>query len=107
MPCAASKPSPRIRFTDGEIGLIGNLNGWEVSGVADFSPEELEKESSRKVTSECLNYLKEFREPLRGCFQESTFSSCSIISVTKTKGFLFVCFSGLEQMLKFYHELTS
>ena len=55
MPCAAGKPSPRIRFTDGEIGLIGNLNGWKVSGVADFSPEELEKESSRKVTSEGLN----------------------------------------------------
>ena len=45
-------------------GLIGNLSGWKISGMATFSPEGLEKESSRRVTSECLNYLKEFLELL-------------------------------------------
>ena len=50
-------------------GLIGNLSGRKISGMAKFSPEGLEKERSRRVTSECLHYLKEFLELLmRGYF---------------------------------------
>ena len=50
-------------------GLIGNLSGRKISGMAKFSPEGLEKASSRRVTSECLHFLKEFLELLmRGYF---------------------------------------